>query len=137
MGGTSLRLRAPTQDNRGRGRWRQITVPVVPRNSTRAGSGQIDAVNLGRDMMRHNNDGHRNCSSGRMVGKVKAGWETSPTLPPAEQQATVRRGLGILAKIIARAHLRWQAARSSTAAPGPPPVSRHGERAIPEIGGPE
>ncbi len=39
-----------------------------------------------------------------------------------EERQTVRQGLRILARIIARAHLRRQAERSSAAAPGPPPA---------------
>ena len=42
----------------------------------------------------------------------------SPTYSP-EQRETMRRGLRILARMIARAHLRRQAARSVTA-PRPP-----------------
>ena len=37
-----------------------------------------------------------------------------------EERPTVRQGLRILARIIARAHLRRQAERSSAATPGPP-----------------
>ena len=55
----------------------------------------------------------------------------------AAQRKTMRDELHILARIIARAHLRRQAERSATAAPGPPPMGRHEERATPEIGGSE
>ena len=44
----------------------------------------------------------------------------------AEQQETLRRGLRILARIIARAHLRRLAARS-TAAPRPPTEGEDGD----------
>ena len=83
--------------------------------------------------MRNNQDKGRRDQTGRGV--------TNPVARPpdytAEQRETVRQGLRILAKIIARAHLRRQAGRSSAAAPGPPPTSNHGERAIPGNGGPD
>ena len=61
---------------------------------------------------------------------------TSSNAPPspvdtAEQRNTMRQGLRILAKIIARAHLRRQADRSSAAAPGPPPEGTGEESCVP------
>ena len=44
----------------------------------------------------------------------------------AEQQEALRRGLRILARMIARAHLRRQAARSVTA-PRPPAEDEDGD----------
>ena len=44
----------------------------------------------------------------------------------AEQQETLRRGLRILARIIARSHLRRQESRS-TAAPRPPTEGEGGD----------
>ena len=49
----------------------------------------------------------------------------SPTYSP-EQRETVRRGLRILARMIARAHLRRQASRSA-AAPRPPAEDEDGD----------
>ncbi len=92
----------------------------------------IDAGDQGRDMMRNNN--HNN----RRKADTGAADQTIRAAPPgyaAEHRETVRRGLRVLAKIIARVHLRRQAARTNTAAPGPPQVSEHGEQAIPETGG--
>ena len=50
------------------------------------------------------------------------------TSPPysAEQRETLRRGLRILVRMIARAHLRRQASRSG-AAPKPPAEDEDGE----------
>ena len=63
--------------------------------------------------MRNNQDKGRRDQTGRGV--------TNPVARPpdytAEQRETVRQGLRILAKIIARAQLRRQAGRSSAAAP--------------------
>ena len=70
--------------------------------------------------MRNNNDkGHRD-KMGRAATHPVA---PSPTYT-AEEREMVRRGLRVLAKIIARAHLRRQAERGSTAAPGPRPARR-------------
>ena len=83
--------------------------------------------------MRNNKDQpHRN-RTGRGADNALA---DSPVYT-AERRATMRQGLRILARIIARAHLQRQAERCSAAAPGPPPVRNHGERAIPEGGGSE
>ena len=49
----------------------------------------------------------------------------SPT-HSAEERETVRRGLRILARMIARAHLRRQASRSA-AAPRPPTEGEEGD----------
>ena len=53
--------------------------------------------------------------------------EAAPTDCTAEHRKTMRDRLRILARIIARAHLRQQAERGSAPAPGPPPAgeSRH------------
>ena len=80
--------------------------------------------------MQDNNHKGRRTVSGRQAGNLTA---TSPVYTP-EQRETVRVGLRILARIIARAHLRRRAKRSSAVAPGPPPDGA-GERAIPESGG--
>ena len=67
--------------------------------------------------MRNNKDKpHRN-RSGRGAANALA---DSPVYV-AEQRATMRQGLRILARIIARAHLRRQLGWSAAAAPGPPP----------------
>ena len=58
--------------------------------------------------MRNNQDKGRRNQTGRAATHPVAG---SPVYTP-EQRETVRQGLRILAKIIARAHLRRQAARS-------------------------
>ena len=79
----------------------------------------IDPGNQGRDMMRDNkNKSHRN-RTGRGVANAVA----DPPVYIAEQRPTVHQGLRILARIIARAHLRRQADRSSAPTPGPPPAS--------------
>ena len=83
--------------------------------------------------MRNNQDKGRRDRTGRAATNPVA----APPVHTAEQRETVRQGLRILAKIIARAHLRRQADRRGEAAPGPPPTSKHGGPAIPEIGGPE
>ena len=68
--------------------------------------------------MRNNKDKpHRN-RTGRGADNALA---DSPVYT-AEQRETVRQGLRLLARIIARAHLRRQAERSSAPAPGPPPA---------------
>ena len=89
----------------------------------------IDAGSRGRDMMRKNKGNVRRDRTGRAARHPVA----APPVYTAEQQATVRLGLRVLAKIIARAHLRRQTARSEAmpgatngesprAAPhGPPP----------------
>ena len=78
----------------------------------------IDAGNPGRAKMRDNkNKSHRN-RTGREVANAVA----NPPVYIAEQPPTVRQGLRVLARIIARAHLRRQAELSSAPAPGPPPA---------------
>ena len=68
--------------------------------------------------MRNNkNKSHKNRTGGGVANAVA----DSPVYI-AEQRPTVHQGLRILARIIARAHLRRQAERSSAAAPGPPPA---------------
>lgn len=66
----------------------------------------------------HNN--RRKTRTGINAGAV-------PTAGTAEHRKTMRDGLRILARIVARAHLRQQAERGSAPAPGPPPAgeSRH------------
>ena len=80
--------------------------------------------------MQNKNHKGRRPATGRPVGNPTA---TSQVYTP-EQRETLRVGLRILATIIARAHLRRRAERSSAAAPGLPPDGA-GERAIPETGG--
>ena len=92
----------------------------------------IDAGNRGRDMMRKPKGKGRGDQTGRAARHPVA---AAPPVDAAEHQETVQWGLRVLAKIIARAHLRRQAARRSAAAPGPPPVSSAGKQAIPETGG--
>ena len=67
----------------------------------------IDACNRARDMMRNDNDNARRDQTGRVATHPVA----APPVDTAEQQETVRRGLRVLAKIIARAHLRRQSAQ--------------------------
>ena len=95
----------------------------------------IDAGNRGRDMMRNDNDNARRDQTGRAATHPVA----APPVDTAEQRETVRRGLRVLAKIIARAHLRRQSAqwevmgeavngKCPRAAPhGPPPEEEAGE----------
>ena len=66
----------------------------------------------------HNN--RRKTRTGINAGAV-------PLACTAEHRKTMRDGLRILARIVARAHLRQQAERGSAPAPGPPPAgeSRH------------
>ena len=76
----------------------------------------IDAGNQGRDIMRDNkNKSHRN-RTGRGVANAAA----DPPVYIGEQRPTVHQGLRILARIIARAHLRREADRSSAPVPDPP-----------------
>ncbi len=51
----------------------------------------------------------------------------APPARTAEKEKTMRDGLRILSRIIARTHLRRQAELGSAPAPGPPPAeeSRH------------
>ena len=78
----------------------------------------IDAGNQWRDMMQDNNqDNCRKAGTGAPSHNSRA----APPVYTAEQRKTMRQGLRILAKIIARAHLRRQAAPTGTGAPGPPP----------------
>ena len=78
----------------------------------------IDAGDRGREKMRDNKEKlHRNRTGRGVVNAVA----DSPVYTLEERQ-TVRQGLRILARIIARAHLGRQAERSSAAAPGPPPA---------------
>ncbi len=68
--------------------------------------------------MRNNKDKpHRN-----RTGRGTANALADSPVCTADQRPTVHQGLRILARIIARAHLRRQAERSSAAAPGPPPA---------------
>ena len=68
--------------------------------------------------MRDNkNKSHRN-RTGREVANAVADSQVYTV----EERQTVRQGLRLLARIIARAHLGRQAERSSAAAPGPPPA---------------
>ena len=78
----------------------------------------IEAGNPGRDKMRDNKEKLHRDRTGRRVPNAVA---DSPVYTLEERQ-TVRQGLRILARIIARAHLGRQAERSSAAAPGPPPA---------------
>ena len=77
----------------------------------------IDAGNKGEKMRDNKEKLHRN-RTGRRVANAVA---DSPVYTLEERQ-TVRQGLRLLARIIARAHLGRQAKRSSAAAPGPPPA---------------
>ena len=61
----------------------------------------------------------------------------APPVYSAERRKTVRQGLRILARTIARAHLGRHGERDSAAAPGPPPMGRRSERTIPEARGAE
>ena len=83
----------------------------------------IGPGNQGREQMRNNkNKSHKN-RTGRGVANAVA----DPPVYIAEQRPTVRQGLRILARVIARAHLRRQAERSGAPAPGPPPAGESGE----------
>ena len=104
-----MRLRASTLDGRVRVRW------------------VIDAGNLGRVKMRDSN--HDNCRKAG-TGETRQTTRAAPPVYTAEGRKTVQQGLRILAKIIARAHLRRQAAWCM-AAPGatngePPGSAPHG-----------
>ena len=77
----------------------------------------IDAGNKG-GKMRDNKERLQRDRTGRGAANAVA---DSPVYTLEERQ-TVRQGLRILARIIARAHLGRQAERSSAAAPGPPPA---------------
>ena len=77
----------------------------------------IEAGNRGRDKMRDNKEKlHRN-----RTGRGAANAVADSPVYTAEQRKTVRQGLRLLARIIARAHLRRQADRGSAPAPGRPP----------------
>ena len=80
---------------------------------TESGSGgQLtpeSAGNQGRDKMREKNHSNRRKATGRPVGNPPAPWPVYAT----EHRETVRQGLRILARIIARAHLGRQAERSA------------------------
>ena len=67
--------------------------------------------------MRKHKDKVRRDQTGRGAANALA---DSPVYT-AERRATMRQGLRILARVIARAHLRRQIDRSGAAAPGPPP----------------
>ena len=81
-------------------------------------------------------EGRAPTSRGRPQGGERVGAETIDQPPgdgeagspsrSAEQRETVRRGLRILARMIARAHLRRLAARSA-AAPRPPTEGEEGD----------
>ena len=68
--------------------------------------------------MRDNKEKRHRNRTGRGVANAVA---DSPVYT-VEERKTVRQGLRILARIIARAHLRRQAELGSAAAPGPPPA---------------
>ena len=68
--------------------------------------------------MRDNKNKSRRNRTGREVADAVA---DSPVYTVEERQ-TMRVRLRLLARIIARAHLRRQAELSSAAAPGPPPA---------------
>ena len=59
---------------------------------------------------------------GDRTGRGAANAVADSPVYTLEERQTVRQGLRILARIIARAHLGRQAERSSAAAPGPPPA---------------
>ena len=71
-------------------------------------------------MRKNNHDNRRKTGTGIHAGAVPPGYT-------AEHGKTLSDGLRILARIIARAHLRQQAERGSAPAPGPPTAgdSRH------------
>ncbi len=76
----------------------------------------IDARRRRRDTMRKNNHNDwRKTGAGMNAGAV-------PPTCPADHRETLSDGLRILARIIARTHLRQQAERCSAPAPGPPPA---------------
>ena len=78
----------------------------------------IDAGNQGRDKMRDNkNKAHKNQSGRGAVNALAA-----PPVYTAGQRKTMRQGLRILARIIARAHLRRQASGAGSSPPEPPSV---------------
>ena len=66
-------------------------------------------------------DNKENLRRNRTGGGVANAVADSPVYI-AEQRPTVHQGLRILARIIARAHLRRQAERSSAPVPDPPPA---------------
>ena len=67
--------------------------------------------------MQNKNDRGRRRATGRPAANPAATLQGYT----AEQREALQLGLRVLARIIARAHLRRRAARTSTAAPGPPP----------------
>ena len=77
----------------------------------------IDAGSKG-EKMRDNKENLQKDRTGRGVANAVA---DSPVYT-AEERKTVRQGLRLLARIIARAHLGRQANRSRAPAPGPPPA---------------
>ena len=86
----------------------------------------IDAGNQGRDKMQNNNDRGRRMASGRLVGNPTATLQGYT----AKQRETLRLGLRVLARIIARAHLRRQGRRSIPIA-----ADEAGKQANPGSGG--
>ena len=66
-------------------------------------------------MRNNNHDNRRKVDTG-----INAG--AAPPVCTAGQRKTMRDGLRILARIIARAHMGRQSDRSSAPAPGPPPA---------------
>ena len=78
--------------------------------------------------MRHKTRKNRPSRSGRNTGKSGTGGKKTPTgtspQHTAEQRAQMQKGLRILARIIARAHLSRQA---SGAAPASPPEQGTGD----------
>ena len=94
----------------------------------------IDAGNRGRDMMRNDRDNARRDQTGRAATHPV----DAPLVYTAGQRKTMRDGLLLLARIIARAHLRRQAERRM-AVPGstngePPGSARHGPRPERKVG---
>ena len=77
----------------------------------------IDAGNKGEKMRDNKEKLH-----GNRAGRGAANAVADSPVYTLEERPTVRQGLRILARIIARAHLGRQAERSGTVAPGPPPA---------------
>ena len=75
----------------------------------------IDAGNKG-EKMRDNKDKLQ----GNRIGRGAANAVADSPVYTAEERQTIRNGLRILARIVARAHLRGQAELSGAPAPGPP-----------------
>ena len=65
---------------------------------------------------------NKNKSHRHRTGRGVASAVADSPVYTVEERKTVRQGLRLLARIIARAHLRRQAELSSAPAPGPPPA---------------